>query len=108
MSGDISKGSLELSLGLRGEAFHLGMTRVAGPRETWLGHVSGHTFNNSTARCGDNRAFFATLKETVEQNTHPFLRLDAFPVAKGCLLVDDPNIKCANLFAKAHEEASLL
>jgi hypothetical protein len=93
---------VEFSFGLHDEGFHLGVTGVVGPRETWLGLLGGHISNNSAAKRGDDCALFATLKETAKQDTHPFPRLGAFPVAKAGFLVHDLDVERANLFTKAH------
>lgn len=84
------------------------MAGVKGPRETWLRLFSGYIPNDSAAKCGNNCALFATLEETTKQDTHPFPRLDAFPIPKASLFVHDLDVKCANLFTKAREEIRLL
>lgn len=99
---------MKFSFGLHNEGFHLSVTGVVGPRETWVSPLSGHIPNDIAAECGDNRAFFATFKETPKQNTHPFPSLCAFPVAKVGFLVHDLDVECADLFTKAHEKVSLL
>ena len=97
-------------LGLRYEAFHTGVGQVgvASLRETRLSHRRGHTPNNSTTKCGDNRALFAALKETTEQESHPLPRLDPFPIAKAGLLFRNLDVECANSVTKIHEEVCLL
>jgi len=99
---------VEFSFGLHNEGFYLGVTGVVGPRETWLGLLGRHVPDNGAAKCGNNCTLFATLKETAEQDTHPFPSLGAFPVAEVGLLVHDLDVECANLVAKVREEVRLL
>jgi len=80
------------SFGLCHDEFNLGVTGVVGSREPWLGRLSGHTVDNGTARCGNNRACRAALKETAEQDAHPLPHVVAFRVVEAGLLVYDLSI----------------
>ena len=99
---------MEFSFGLYHERFHLGVIGVKGPGETWLCLFGGHISDNSAAKCCDDCALLTTLEETAKQDTHPFPRLDTFPVAEASFFVHDFDVKCADLFTKAHEEIRLL
>lgn len=99
---------MEFSFGLYDERLHFGVIGVVGPRETWLCLFGGHISDDSAAKRCNNCALLTTLEETAKQNTHPFPRLDAFPVAKASFLVHDLDVKCVDLFTKAHEEICLL
>ena len=99
---------VELPFGLHHKGFHLGVTSVEGPRETWLCLFGGHVPDDSATKRGDNSTLFAALEESAEQDAHPFSRLDAFPVAKVCFLVHDIGVENADLFTKSQEEVVLL
>jgi len=91
---------VELSFSLRDKGFHLGVAGVVGPKGTSLCFPRGRMSNDGEAKCGDDCALFAALKETAEQDTHPFPRLVPFPVTKTRFLVRDLGVECANLFTK--------
>lgn len=76
--------------------------------EPWLGHVSGHVFNDLTARCSDNHAGCTTLKETAEQDPHPLPRSDTFPATKTNFLVHYFSVEGANLLVKVPGRVCLL
>ena len=99
---------MELLFGFHDEWSHLGVAGVVGPGATWLGLLGGHMPDNSVAERSHNRALFATFKEAAKQDTHPFPRHCAFPVAKAGFLVGDLNIERAYLLTKVGEKVCLL
>jgi hypothetical protein len=57
---------VEFSFGLRDEESHLGVTGVAGSRQTWLGLLGGYISDDGAAKLGDDCALFAAFKETAK------------------------------------------